>query len=84
MRIMSDNPKGQTTTELLTSSSSKLIIATVIVAHAMIHFQSGVLPVLYPTMIMEFDIDYVQLGVLQFLSSFTAGFPQMFITFLAS
>ena len=63
MRIMSDNPKGQTTTELLTSSSSKLIIATVIVAHAMIHFQSGVLPVLYPTMIMEFDINYVQLGV---------------------
>lgn len=69
-------------TELAASSSSKVIIATVIVAHAMIHFQTGVLPVLYPTMIVEFDIDYVQLGVLQFLSSFAAGFPQMFITFL--
>jgi FSR family fosmidomycin resistance protein-like MFS transporter len=82
MRAMSGNQKDQPTTDLAASSSSKLIIATVIIAHAMIHFQTGVLPVLYPTMIMEFDIDYVQLGVLQFLSSFTAGFPQMFITFL--
>jgi len=79
---MSDNQKDQPATDLVASSSSKLIIATVIIAHAMIHFQTGVLPVLYPTLIMEFDIDYVQLGVLQFLSSFTAGFPQMFITFL--
>lgn len=79
---MRDHPKDQMPTELAASSSSKVIIATVIVAHAMIHFQTGVLPVLYPTMIVEFDIDYVQLGVLQFLSSFAAGFPQMFITFL--
>ena len=79
---MSDNLKDQTTTEPGASSSSKLIIATVIIAHAMIHFQTGVLPVLYPTMIMEFDIDYVQLGVLQFLSSFATGFPQMFVSYL--
>jgi FSR family fosmidomycin resistance protein-like MFS transporter len=79
---MNDNNEDQTTTELEASPSSKLIIATVILAHAIIHFQSGVLPVLYPTMIMEFNIDYVQLGVLQFLSSFATGFPQMFVSFL--
>ncbi len=79
---MNDNSEAQTTTEPMVSTSSKLIIATVILAHAMVHFQSGVLPVLYPTMIMEFNIDYVQLGVLQFLSSFATGFPQMFVTYL--
>jgi FSR family fosmidomycin resistance protein-like MFS transporter len=77
---MNDDYEDQTTTEPKASPSSKLIIATVILAHAMVHFQSGVLPVLYPTMIMEFGIDYVQLGVLQFLSSFATGFPQMFVT----
>ncbi|MCW4038426.1 MAG: hypothetical protein NWF13_06795, partial [Candidatus Bathyarchaeota archaeon] len=71
---MNDDNEDQTTTEPKASPSSKLIIATVILAHAMVHFQSGVLPVLYPTMIMEFGIDYVQLGVLQFLSSFATGF----------
>lgn len=79
---MNDDNEDQPPTELKASPSSKLIIATVILAHAMVHFQSGVLPVLYPTMIVEFDIDYVQLGVLQFLSSFATGFPQMFVTFL--
>jgi FSR family fosmidomycin resistance protein-like MFS transporter len=79
---MNDDNEDQPPTELKTSPTSKLIIATVILAHAMVHFQSGVLPVLYPTMIMEFDIDYVQLGVLQFLSSFATGFPQMFVSFL--
>ena len=79
---MNDNNNDHTTTEPKVSTSSKLIIATVILAHAMVHFQSGVLPVLYPTMIMEFDIDYVQLGILQFLSSFATGFPQMFVTYL--
>lgn len=79
---MNDDPKDQTRIERVASPSSKLIIATVILAHAMVHFQSGVLPVLYPTMITEFGIDYVQLGVLQFLSSFATGFPQMFVTFL--
>ena len=79
---MNDDNEDQNPTELEASTASKLIIATVILAHAMVHFQSGVLPVLYPTMIMEFDIDYVQLGVLQFLSSFATGFPQMFVTYL--
>ena len=76
---MNDDNEDQNPTELEASTASKLIIATVILAHAMVHFQSGVL---YPTMIMEFDIDYVQLGVLQFLSSFATGFPQMFVTYL--
>ena len=79
---MNDNNEDDTASELKASSTSKLVIATVIFAHALVHFQSGVLPVLYPTMIMEFNIDYVQLGVLQFLSSFATGFPQMFVTFL--
>lgn len=79
---MNDNNEDDTAAELKASSTSKLVIATVIFAHALVHFQSGVLPVLYPTMIMEFNIDYVQLGVLQFLSSFATGFPQMFVTFL--
>lgn len=79
---MNDNNEDDTAAELKASPSSKLVIATVIFAHALVHFQSGVLPVLYPTMIMEFNIDYVQLGVLQFLSSFATGFPQMFVTFL--
>ena len=79
---MDDAPLDHPTTDFVASPASKLIIATVIIAHATVHFQSGVLPVLYPAIILEFNIDYVQLGVLQFLSSFAVGFPQMFVTYL--
>jgi sugar phosphate permease len=79
---MNGDSKDKTTIEYGASPSSKFIVAMVIIAHAMVHFQSGVLPVLYPAMIEEFKIDYVQLGVLQFFTSFATGFPQMFVTFL--
>jgi FSR family fosmidomycin resistance protein-like MFS transporter len=78
---MNDNSKDQTTSEHSTTPSSKLLVAIIVFSHAMLHFQGGVLPVLYPAIIEEFKIDYVQLGILQFSASFAMGFPQMFVTF---
>ena len=79
---MADPDDGSAPTERGTSPPSKLLIAMVILSHAMNHFQGGVLPVLYPAIIAEFEIDYVQLGIMQFAASFATGFPQMFVAFL--
>jgi FSR family fosmidomycin resistance protein-like MFS transporter len=79
---MADPDDGSSSTTRAPSLPSKLLIAMVILSHAMNHFQGGVLPVLYPAIITEFEIDYVQLGVLQFAASFATGFPQLFVAFL--
>jgi len=53
----------------------------VIISHATNHLRGGVMPVLYPTILDEFHLSYVQLGLLRFAYSFASGFPQMFISF---
>lgn len=60
-------------------SGSPLLLAMVIVLHALNHLIGGALPVLYPSIMGEFGLSYVQLGLLRSASSFAAGFPQMFV-----
>jgi FSR family fosmidomycin resistance protein-like MFS transporter len=59
-----------------------LILAMVIVLHALNHLVGGALPVLYPEIMEEFDLGYVELGLLRSATSFAAGFPQMFVGLL--
>jgi len=61
------------------AGGSKLLLAMVIVSHAFNHLIRGAMPVLYPGIMDEFDLGYVQLGFLQFASQFASGFPQMFV-----
>jgi FSR family fosmidomycin resistance protein-like MFS transporter len=61
------------------TTGSPLLLAMVILLHAVNHFIGGALPVLYPAIMEEFDLGYVQLGFLRSASSFSAGFPQMFV-----
>ncbi len=58
---------------------SPLLLAMVIVLHALNHLVGGALPVLYPGIMEDFDLSYVQLGLLRSASSFAGGFPQMFV-----
>ena len=57
------------------------MLGLVILLHTMNHMASGGLPILYPDMMDEFGITYVQLGVLRSATTFAAGFPQMFVGF---
>jgi len=61
---------------------SSLLLAMVIVLHALNHLVGGALPVLYPEIMEEFGLSYVQLGLLRSASSFAGGFPQMFVGLL--
>ncbi len=61
---------------------SPLLLAMVIILHALNHLIRGGLPVLYPAIMEEYDLGYVQLGILTSASSFAAGFPQMFVSAL--
>jgi sugar phosphate permease len=63
-------------------TGSPVLLAMVIVLHALNHLIGGALPVLFPSIQEEFHLSYVQLGVLRSASSFSAGFPQMFVGFL--
>jgi sugar phosphate permease len=62
--------------------SSNLLIGLTIGLHALNHLISGGLPVLYPDIVNEFHLSYSQLGLLNSVSSFSTGFPQMFVGFL--
>ncbi|MCW3992574.1 MAG: hypothetical protein NWE79_07680, partial [Candidatus Bathyarchaeota archaeon] len=64
------------------ASGSPLLLAIVIVSHAMNHLQMSALPVLYPDLLDEFNLSYVELGLLRSASSFASGFPQMFVGFM--
>jgi MFS family permease len=59
------------------AQGSKLLLAMVIVLHAFNHVIRGAMPVLYPGIMDEFNLGYVQLGFLQSVSQFASGFPQM-------
>ena len=42
----------------------------------------GVMPVLYPNIMEELKLSYIQIGGIRTASSFASGFPQIFISFL--
>lgn len=51
----------------------------VIILHTLNHMISGGLPILYPDIVNEFHLSYSQLGLLRSATTFSAGFPQMFV-----
>jgi sugar phosphate permease len=61
---------------------SSLLVGLVIVLHTLNHMISGGLPILYPDIMDEFGLSYSQLGILRSASTFSAGFPQMFVGLL--
>jgi len=65
--------------EQVLGSDSPFLLGMVIVLHALNHLISGALPVLYPSIMEDFDLSYVQLGLLRSAASFAGGFPQMFV-----
>ena len=77
-----DVDPGESSVEQGVTSGSPLLLAMVIALHALNHLVGGALPVLYPTIMEEFDLGYVELGFLRSATSFTAGFPQMFVGIL--
>ena len=69
-------------TEQAEVKGSNLLIGMVVILHALNHMISGGMPVLYPEILQEFQLSYSQLGLLRSASTFSAGFPQMFVGFL--
>jgi len=61
---------------------SSLLVGLVIVLHTLNHMISGGFPILYPDIMDEFGLSYSQLGILRSASTFSAGFPQMFVGLL--
>ena len=74
--------KDYANTEQTEVKSSNLLVGMTIVLHALNHVISGGMPVLYPEILQEFQLSYSQLGLLRSASTFSAGFPQMFVGFL--
>ena len=60
-----DSEKGGSVAEQRVTSGSPLILAMVIVLHALNHLVGGALSVLYPEIMEEFDLGYVDLGFLR-------------------
>ena len=54
----------------------------IIFLHSLSHLIWGALPVLYPEILDEFELSYVQLGFLQTITLFASGFPQIFVGYL--
>ena len=59
--------------------NSPLLVGMVIILHTLNHMISGGLPILYPDIVNEFHLSYSQLGLLRSTTTFSAGFPQMFV-----
>ncbi|MBD3172101.1 MFS transporter [Candidatus Bathyarchaeota archaeon] len=58
---------------------SKKLIYSVIFLHMLNHVISGAMPMLYPDLMDEFNINYSQLGLVRSVAGFAAGFPQLFV-----
>jgi len=74
--------KKYANTEQAEVKGSNLLIGMVVILHTFNHVISGGMPVLYPEILQEFQLSYSQLGLLRSASTFSAGFPQMFVGFL--
>jgi len=62
--------------------TSYRLLAIVVISHAMNHLQTSVMSILFPSIMEEFQLGYIQIGLIRTASSFTTGFPQLFISFL--
>jgi len=62
--------------------SNRALVWSVIFLHMLNHVISGSMPILYPEIMEEFDLNYAQLGLLRSASTFSSGFPQMFVGWL--
>jgi MFS family permease len=80
--MVEDVDPAESAVEQGVTSASPLLLAMVIALHALNHLVGGALPVLYPAIMEEFDLGYVELGFLRSATSFAAGFPQMFVGIL--
>lgn len=61
---------------------SKILLGMVILLHGLNHLINGSLPVLYPSIMQEFQLSYLQLGFLRSAASLASGFPQAFVGIL--
>lgn len=61
------------------NQDSKKLIYSVIFLHMLNHVISGAMPMLYPDLMDEFNINYSQLGLVRSVAGFAAGFPQLFV-----
>ena len=68
-------------TQEKSEKSSKPIVYSVIFLHMLNHVISGAMPIIYPSLIDEFQIGYGQLGLVRSIARFSAGFPQIFVGF---
>lgn len=64
------------------SKSSYRVLAMVALSHAMGHLQDGVMPILYPSIMEEFQVGYIHVGFMRTASTFMTGFLQLFVSFL--
>jgi FSR family fosmidomycin resistance protein-like MFS transporter len=62
-----------------TDRSSKPLVYSVILLHMMNHVISGAMPIIYPSLMDEFNIGYGQLGLVRSVAGLAAGFPQVFV-----
>ncbi len=58
------------------------VLIMVVISHALGHLQTGVMPVLFPSIMEEFQLGYFHIGLIRTASSFATGFPQLFVSFL--
>lgn len=66
-------------TEKIEKKKTTSLAWSVIFLHTFNHVISGTMPMLYPAMMNEFNITYAQLGLIRSASTFTQGFPQLFV-----
>jgi MFS family permease len=64
------------TEEVLSGKTERGVLATVTFSHLSQHFYAG-LSVLYPTIMLELNLDYTQLGVMTGTATIVSGFLQM-------
>jgi FSR family fosmidomycin resistance protein-like MFS transporter len=55
------------------------LVWSVILLHMLNHIISGAMPILYPSIMLEFGLSYGELGLLRSAATLAAGLPQMFV-----
>jgi len=60
-----------------------VVVALVLLAHAIEHTYHAVMPVLFPSIMEEFNLNYAQIGLLASSYLFTLSFLQLFAGFLS-
>lgn len=69
--------------EEITKRQHLVVVALVLLAHAIEHTYGAIMPVLFPSIMEEFDLNYTQIGLLASSYLFTLSFLQLFAGFLS-